>query len=65
MIWLSTTTRAVLATGVFVRGVTLLIQRCILLTDFIELPMREFDAIFGMDCMTQHGALIVYKMKKV
>lgn len=65
MIWLSTTTRAVLATGVFVRGVTLLIQQCILLTDFIELPMREFDAIFGMDWMTRHGALIVYKMKKV
>ena len=60
-----TPTRVVLTTAVCVRDVSVVIQRRILLTDFTVLPMREFDAIFGMDWMTCHRALIDCQMKKV
>ena len=36
-----------------------------MLTDFVVLPMREFDAIFGMDWMIRYGALINCGKKKV
>ena len=45
----STPTGVVLTTIVCMRDVAVVIQRRILLTDFTVLPMREFDAIFGMD----------------
>lgn len=47
------------------RGVVVFIKQCIVLTDFTVFLIREFDAIFGMDGMTRHRALIDYKKKKV
>ena len=47
------------------RDVTVEIQQRILPSDFVVLPMREFDAIFGMDWMTRHRALIDCRRKKV
>ena len=47
------------------RDVTVEIQQRILPSDFVVLPMREFDAIFGMDLMTRHRALIDCRRKKV
>ena len=47
------------------RDVTVVIQQRILQYDFVVLPMREFDAIFGMDWMTRQRALIDCRRKKV
>ena len=61
----STPAGVVLTTGVGVRDVTVEIQQHILPSDFVVLPMREFNAIFGMDWMTRHKALIDCRRKKV
>ena len=61
----STPFGATLTKGVGVRYVPIVIQRHTLRTDFVVLPMREFDAIFGMDLMTRYGALIDCGKKKV
>lgn len=45
----TTPAQAVLTTRVCVRGVTIIIQRCILLADFIVLLMKDFNAIFSLD----------------
>lgn len=45
----STLVGASLTTGVCVRGVNVVIHQHIMLMDFIVLPMKEFDTIFGMD----------------
>ena len=47
------------------RDVNVEIQEHILPSDFVVLPMREFDAIFGMDWMNCHRVLIDCKRKKV
>ena len=61
----STPFGATLTTGVCVRGVPIVIQWHTLLTDFVVLPIREFDAIFGMDWTTRYRSLIDYGKKKV
>ena len=61
----STPAGVVLTIGVGVRDVTIEIQPRILPSDFVVLPMQEFDAIFGMDWMTRHRALIDCRRKKV
>ena len=61
----STPSGATLITGLCVRGVPIVIQQRTLLTDFVVLPLSEFDAIFGMDWMTRHSALIDCRKKKV
>lgn len=43
----STPARAVLTTRVCMRGIIIMIQWYTLLTNFVVLPMRELDAIFG------------------
>lgn len=37
-----------------VKGIIVVIQPFILLTNFTVLPMQEFDLIFDMDWMTHH-----------
>ena len=61
----STPIGVVLTTGLRVRDVTVEIQQRILPSDFVVLPIREFNAIFGMDWMTRHRALIDCRRKKV
>lgn len=41
------------------------IQQHILFTDFKVLPMREFDAIFGLDLILRHRVLTDFRKKKV
>lgn len=53
-----TPTSATLTTGMCVRGIFVAIQWCMLLIDFVMLPMGEFDAILSMDWMSRHRALI-------
>lgn len=60
-----TPTRATLTTRVCVRGLPIVIHRCTLLMDFVILLMRQFDAIFDMEWMTRHKALIGCLKKKV
>ena len=61
----STPFGATLTTEVGVRDVPIVIQRHTLLTDFVVLPMREFDTILGMNWMTRCRALIDCGKKKV
>lgn len=61
----STTTSATLPTGECVRGVPIIIQQCMLLTDFVVLLMSEFNVIFIIDWMMRHRALIDCQKKKV
>lgn len=56
---------AVLTTNVCVRDIIMVIERSILSTNFTLLAMREYDAIFSMDWMTKHRALIDCQKKKV
>lgn len=62
---MSTPTRAILTTGVCVRGITIVVQLRILSTNFTVLAMREFGAIFSMVWMTRHLAHIDCQKKKV
>lgn len=59
----TTPARAILTTGVCVRGVTIIIQQCILLADFIVLLKKDFNAIFSLDWLARYGTLIYYKKK--
>ena len=61
----STPTGVVLTTGVGVRDVAVVTQQRVLPSDFVVLPMTEFDAIFGMNWMTRHRAQIECRKKKV
>lgn len=45
------------------RGVTIIIQQCILLADFIVLLKKDFNAIFSLDWLARYGTLIYYKKK--
>lgn len=58
---MSTLAGALVTTGERVRGVAMTIQ-C---HNLLVLPMREFDAIFGINWMTRCRALIDYQEKKV
>lgn len=55
-----TPARAVLTIGVCMRGFIVVIHELNLLTNFTMLQIRKFDAIFVMDRMRQHRALIDY-----
>ena len=35
------------------------------LGDLIELSFKEYDVILGMDCLSQHQAIVDYRMKRV
>lgn len=61
----STPVNSTLTTGVCVRGIPVVIQHHTLLTDFVVLPMRQFDTTFCMDWMTMHRALINCPKKMV
>lgn len=61
----STLASATPTTGAYVRGIPVIIWQHVLLTDFVVFPMSEFDAIFDMDLMSKHKALIDCKKKKV
>lgn len=52
-----------LTNGVCVRRITIKIQKCVLLAHFVVFPMTEFDAIFVLDWMMRHRALIDYRRK--
>lgn len=47
------------------RGLAVFIQRRVLSTGFVPMLMREFDAIFDMDCMMRHKSLINCQKKNV
>lgn len=47
-----------------VRGVIVVIQQWVLSTDFVVMPMREFDTVFRMDWITRHRTLIDCQKKK-
>ena len=61
----STPVGVVLTTGVGVRVVVVAFPQRTLPTDFVVMPMMEFDPIFGMDWMTRYRALIDCRKKKV
>ncbi|XP_073130772.1 uncharacterized protein [Henckelia pumila] len=48
-----------------VRNCKVQMQSLVLCADFIVLKMVDFDAIFGMDWLTRHEAIIDYKWKTV
>ena len=41
------------------------IQEYEFLGDLIELSFKEFDVIFGMDCLSRHQAIVDCRMKRV
>lgn len=43
-----------LTTGVCVSDIVVLIQQCIISTNFFVLDKRKFDSIFGIEWMTRH-----------
>lgn len=61
----STPTSATLTIGLCVSGITVVIQCRMLSMDFVVLSMGEVYAIFGMEWMTRHRALIDCLKKKV
>lgn len=56
---------ATLNTAMCVRDVPVVIQRCMLLTNFVVLMMGDFNSIFIMDWLTRYRVLIDFKKKKV
>lgn len=62
---MSTPTGATLTTKLCGRGIPIVIQHHTFPTDFVVLSMRKFDAIFNMDWMTRHKAIINCLKKKV
>jgi hypothetical protein len=55
----------IIVIGLVVNEIPIQIRNLIHVGDLIVLPMKNFDCILGMDCLSRHNAWVNCKEKKI